>query len=157
MFKLFICIWYSKDRMPKRTFRDKKSMRKTRRKRNTDELKHAYLMMNVGGKVQTYKLKKEKKNFKMHRGGMWPFSTPEPEPIFPSNESASTPIFTSDESPSLTFGHERTTTEAIQDNFNALTGTAQNGLASIKDGVLATSDKIANALKPKEESIVPTL
>jgi hypothetical protein len=60
--------------MPSRTFRNKKSLRKTKRKRNAGQLKDAYLAMSVGGKIEVYKLKKAKKSVKL-TGGMWPFSS----------------------------------------------------------------------------------
>lgn len=62
--------------MSSRTFRNKKSLRKTKRKRNHGHLKDAYLAMNVGGKLQLYKLNKARKHLKI--GGMWPFEQPQP-------------------------------------------------------------------------------
>ena len=70
--------------MSSRTFRNKKSLRKTKRKRNAGQLKDAYLAMSVGGKIEVYKLQKARKSVKL-TGGMWPFSNEQPS-MFESSQ-----------------------------------------------------------------------
>ena len=61
--------------MSSQTFRKRKNMRKTRRNINKKKnLTDSYLVLNVGGAIETYKLKKQKKNFKL--GGFEPIQAP---------------------------------------------------------------------------------
>jgi hypothetical protein len=95
--------------MSGRTFRNKKSLRKTKRKRNAGQLKDAYLAMSIGGKIEVYKLKKAKKSVKM-TGGMWPFSS----------EQSQNPLFGESQQPTMFESQQPTMLENITDKLNFL-------------------------------------
>jgi len=110
--------------MSSRTFRNKKSLRKTKRKRNAGQLKDAYLAMSVGGKIEVYKLQKARKSVKL-TGGMWPFSNEQPS-MFESSQ----PSMFDQEQPSMFESSQPSMFESPQPTM---------------------LEKITSAFKPKEE------